>query len=364
MPRLLALLAVSAALLAGCAGCAGDDGGTAGGVPATFFGVAPQDPPSAADLARMSSGGVGTYHLLLAWSAVERSPGVYDWSSYDTLLGELATNGIEAVPYLFGTPEHLAKQAVVPPTHSRKALAAWEDFVAAAVERYGPEGTFWDGFASRNPGVEPEPLRIWEIWNEVNAPAFWHPKPSPTAYAKLLRSSERAIHAVDPDAEIMIAGMFATPSAESAVVSFRFLRDLYRLRRIDAIVDLVGVHPYGPEPADVEGQLERTHAEMRRAGDGDAGIWVTEFGWGSDESAGSQLTVSPERQAALLGQTYELMIDQRERWNLQGALWYTWRDPTEQALDCRWCLSAGLFDRDLDPKPAWEEFTRLTGGTP
>lgn len=362
MRRLLALLAASAALLGGCGG--DDADGPAGGVPASFFGVSPQDPPSSADFARMSSGGVGSYHLLLAWSAVERTPGVYDWSSYDGILGELAVNGIEPVTYLFGTPEHLAEEPVIPPTHSRRALAAWEDFVAAAAERYGPDGTFWEQFADANPDVEPQPLRVWEIWNEVNTPAFWQPKPSPIEYARLLRSSERAIHSVDPGAKIMVAGMFATPSAEGAVVSFRFLRDLYRIRSVEETVDLVGVHPYGPDLESVERQLERTHAEMQRAGQGGAGMWVTEFGWGSDEGARSQLAVSPEDQAALLGGTYELLIDRREEWSVQGALWYTWRDPTEQVLDCLWCRSAGLFDRELDPKPAWEEFTRLTGGTP
>lgn len=361
MKRLPALLAVSVAVLAGC----GDnDEATPAGVPATFFGVAPQDPPTSVDLARMANGGVGSYHLLLGWSAVERSPGVYDWSSYDQLLSELASQGIEPVPYLFGTPGHFAEDPVVPPTHDPKTLAAWEDFVAAAAERYGPDGTFWREFTAASPDVEPRPLRLWEIWNEPNTPAFWHPEPSPAAYAKLLSRSERAIHSVDPTAEIMVAGMFATPSAEGAIRSFQFLRDLYGIDDIAEIVDLVGVHPYGPELRDVERQLAMTRAEMRRAGEGDAGMWVTEFGWGSDESSRSPLAVAPERQAALLGQTYELLIEERERWNLQGALWYTWRDPADQVLDCIWCRSAGLFDRDLDPKPAWEEFTRLTGGTP
>jgi hypothetical protein len=64
----------------------------------------------------------------------------------------------------------------------------------------------------------------------------------------------------------------------------------------------------------------------------------------------------------LLGKTFEMLIAEREQWGIEGALWYTWRDPLQTASLCGWCASAGLVDRDLDPKPAWLEFTRLTGG--
>ena len=47
---------------------------------------------------------------------------------------------------------------------------------------------------------------------------------------------------------------------------------------------------------------------------------------------------------------------------MRGALWYTWRDPANPVGLCGWCASAGLFDNDLDPKPAWRAYTELTGG--
>lgn len=355
---LLALVAASATLLAGCGG---DERATAK-VPESFFGVAPQDPLNSADFARMKNGGVGSYHLLLSWSRVERSPGAYEWSSYDQLLTELALRGIEPVPYVFGTPRHFADKGIVPPTKSPQALAAWEGFLRAAAERYGPGGAFWDLFAESNPGVEPVPLTTWEIWNEVNAPAFWHPKPSPRAYAKLLKRSRKALRSVDPGAEIMVAGMFATPSSPKAIVSFDFLRRLYRKPGMRRVIDLVAIHPYGPRLGDVKRQMSKTAKVMRKAGEGDAGMWVTELGWGSEKEQRSKLTTSRRKQAKLLRGAYRMLIDKRKRWNVRGALWYTWRDPSRQVQECRWCQSAGLFDRDLDPKPAWVQFTRLTGG--
>lgn len=365
MRPLIALGLGAALALAGCGG--DDDPGrdpAAGNVPASFFGVAPQDATSDVDLARMSAGKVGSYHLLLSWSRIERSPGVYDFSSYDQLLEKLARFGIEPIPYVYGTPSHLAESGNVPPTESEEALEAWEDFLTAAAERYGPDGDLWTQLAQTDPEIDPQPLRIWEIWNEVNGPAFWSPEPSPSAYATLFKRSRRTLQKVDPEAQIMVAGMFATPSKPGAIESFDYLRELFEQRNLAAAVDLVAVHPYGPSLGDVERQIDGTREEMERAGLDGAGLWVTEIGWGSDPDVANPLGKTPRRQAQLLTRAYELLIERRDDWGLQGALWYTWRDPANPAGLCGWCPAAGLVDDDLDPKPAWIAYTELSGGEP
>ncbi len=110
--------------------------------------------------------------------------------------------------------------------------------------------------------------------------------------------------------------------------------------------------------------MEQTLEEMDEGGAGDKGVWVTEVGWGSDENVDSQLTKPPEKQASLLTKTYEMMLEERDAWNLQGVLWYTWRDAPSPENLCSWCASAGLVDDDLDTKPAWDAYTAITGGDP
>jgi hypothetical protein len=361
-PIVAALLALPAAAILGCGGAGSGEAPVE--LPRTFFGVAPQDPTTEVDLARMARGELGSYHLFLSWTRVGRQARSFDWSRYDELLRGLAVNELEPIAYAFGTPERFAQTPSTPPTVSERALRGWERFLKAAATRYGPGGEFWERFAVTNPGVEPRPIRIWEIWNEVNAPAFWSPRPDPTDYATLLKRSERSLHRIDPDAQIMVAGMFATPSSEQAIQSFDYLAQLYAEPGVAGATDLVGVHPYGPRLGDVERQLEGTYEQMELGGDGSDGIWVTEIGWGSDPGVDSDLATTPARQASLLGQAYELLIERRTEWNLQGALWYTWRDPQDPASVCGWCASAGLVDDDLDSKPAWREYTRLTGGEP
>lgn len=359
------VLAAALALLATAGlGCGDSDEATAK-APPTFYGVAPQDAVSEADLARMGNGNVGSYHLLLSWARIEQTEDNYDWSSYDVLMSDLAVQGIEPVAYVFGTPPWLANSGVVPPVRSPEALAAYSEFLTEAAERYGPEGSYWDTFALTHPGIEPEPIRIWEIWNEINSPNFWKPRPDPGEYAKLFRLSSKTLHRADPEAEVMIAGMFATPQSNKALTSFEYLKRLYEKPGVAEASDLVGIHPYGPKVSDVKKQMEKTLKVVRRGGDGSAGTWVTEIGWGSDPKVRSQLSKTPKKQGALLRKTYEMMAAKRGRWNLNGALWYTWRDADDPtALVCGWCGSAGLVDEDLDAKPAWEQFTKLTGGDP
>ncbi len=356
----MVLLALCAALTVGC----GDSETADARAPKPFFGITPQVPSTDADFARMAAGQVGSYHVFLNWSVIEKQAGVYDWSKFDSLFGKLAENDMIPITYVYGTPAYLAGPASTPPTDSPEALQAYKNFLTAAAARYEPGGDFWDTFVLTDPGVEPKPAEIWEIWNEVNGPAFWSPRPSPGAYAKLLRASAKILHSRDPDLQVMTAGMFATPSSNKAITSFKFLRKLYKKPGVSEATDFVGIHPYGPGIKDVKNQVAKTYREMKRGGDGGDGMWVTELGWGSDATANSRLAKNPRQQAKLLRQAYTLLLDNQSRWNIEGALWYSWRDTNTQVTACTWCPSSGLFDVDLDSKPSWLAFTKLTGGTP
>ena len=358
------LVAALALLATAGLGCGDTDEATAK-IARTFYGVAPQDAVSDADLARMGKGDVGSYHLLLSWARTETAEGTYDWTEYDQLIGELSAQGIEPIAYVFGTPPWLARSGSVPPVRNADAREAYRDFLTVALQRYGPTGAFWDTFALTHPGVEPQPIRVWEIWNEINSPNFWKPRPDPGEYAKLFRLSEKTLHRFDPEAQVMIAGMFATPQSNKALTSFEYLSELYSKPGVAEASDLVGIHPYGPKVGDVKKQMQKTLKVMKNGGDGGDGTWITEIGWGSDPKVRSQLSKTPKKQAALLRKTYKMLVAKRGRWNLNGALWYTWRDADDPtALVCGWCGSAGLVDDDLDTKPAWRAFTKLTGGSP
>lgn len=365
LAALLAALVIAAALAA--CGSSGDEGGdgddpTIGGDYGAFFGIAPNETPDDSDLARMTAGGIGSYHVLFSWQTVEATKGTYDWTGYDAEFRRLAAYGIEPVPYVIGTPPGYAETSTVPPTNDPEAFDAWAEFLKAAVARYGPNGEFWRALAGVDPDLVPRPPRVWEIWNEPNSSVFWTPAPDPDAYAELFKRSSRVIKDVDPDAEVMTAGMFMTPQSEGAINSIDFLRQAFERRGMAEAADVVGIHPYGPEADDVFEQVDRTH-ELVEEVDPGAGLWVTEIGWGSDPSSGNDLAKTPKQQGELLGESLGTLLDRRDELSLEGVIWFTWRD-VDTGVECGWCATAGLVDGDRDSKPAWIAFTDLTGGDP
>jgi hypothetical protein len=360
---LAAAAAVALIALAGCGGSSDDGGGESGGGNDPFFGVVSVDAPTTTDIARMSHGGVGTFRVVLSWPAIETVEGQYDWTSTDALVGGLAREGIHPLFTALGTPPIYQQSHIDPPTNDGKTFDAWADFLKAAAERYGPDGTFWDQFAESDPGVEPTPAEAWEIWNEPNSAVFWAPAPDVDAYADLIKRSARVLKSIDPEARIMVGGMFATPQSDGAIVSYDFIDQLYQRPGVADAVDIVGIHPYGPDVESVVNQAQDMRKAIDDAGD-DASIWITEMGWSSNPNGPSDQNKTPEQQGELLEKAFTKLHDRRDELGLDGLVWFTWHDSTAPIGACVWCQYSGLVDADRDTKPAWEAYARVTGGSP
>jgi hypothetical protein len=365
---LTAALAIAAIVLATSTG----SGSESDEVPRSFFGVATQTPLEAADYERMGEGRVGTLRILLPWSAVQPTPAddEFDFSSLDPVVLEAAEQDIEVLPMLYGTPEWAAVEldgrtscevdcgSYAP--RSDAALEAWGDFVGATVDRYGPGGALW----AQHPDTAAEPIRTWQVWNEQNSATFYKPEPSISGYADLLAATEQAIHERDPEAELVLGGMFGTPpdAGERASTAWQYLRELYETEAAADLFDGVASHPYAASLDKVESQLRLLRDEIVRAGDSETGLWVTELGWSSGGPE-HPLNRGPEGQAERLTEAFELLLANREEWNVEGVTWYSWRDSFHPP-QCDWCGGSGLFaENSLDPKPAWAAFTQFTGGS-
>ena len=72
-------------------------------------------------------------------------PGQFNWGTSDRFIGALASRGIRAVPFVWGSPRWVASNPGRPPIDSAAHKHAWENFLKAAVDRYGPGGAYWSG---------------------------------------------------------------------------------------------------------------------------------------------------------------------------------------------------------------------------
>jgi hypothetical protein len=366
----LATLVSGTALLAGCSSSSEDEPEApppATEVPGTFFGVVPQAALTGDDLDRMGEGKVGTLRLVVTWAAIDPTaePDDLNFSIIDPIVLGAARNGIEVLPTLFGTPDWVASDldgedcapncAIFAP-HSPQALDAWAEFAGAAVDRYGPGGSLW----AENPDVHPIPMRSWQIWNEQNSPTFYQPNPDVAGYESLLEAAAGAIHDRDPEATIILGGMFGAPPDQTAYTAWGFLRKLYEIPGAEAAFEGVAAHPYAAHLGKIKSQIELIRREMSRAGDTEASLWVTEIGWASSGPA-DPLNRGPEGQAERLTEAFDFLLAKRAAWNVKSLIWYSWRDASGPGL-CSWCGGSGLFTEAFEAKPSWHAFVSYTGG--
>jgi hypothetical protein len=101
---------------------------------------------------------------------------------------------------------------------------------------------------------------------------------------------------------------------------------------------------------------------IEAAGDARTPIRVTELGWGIESDGEERLATTVDGQAAMLTDSFDLLLARAEQWNLAGILWYAWRDTPSGVTVCRWCGTAGLFDAEGNPRPAWSAYADLAGG--
>lgn len=330
--------------------------------PAGFYGMMNIGAINDEDAERMAAGGVSTYRMPFSWDSVESSRGEpYNWISIDPSVAAAAKAGLKVLPILAATPRGYAGQHTVLPVRNAVQKQGWKRYLRAVVARYGPRGAFWE----ENPELPRRPIRTWQIWNEANFHYFAAPV-APAQYLKVLKMSYRVLKAVDPNSRIVLSGLYGSPKhiPRRAMKSFHFLNQLYRLKAA-RFFDAVAVHPYTPNTRQLRLLLTKVRRVMVKNRDGRTPLHVTEIGWGSDRKTVFGMG-TPAKQARQLTSGYRMMLNNRKKLNLRSAYWFAWRDVPADQTTCNFCYSSGLFHPTPDvlkPKPAWNAFVRLTGGT-
>jgi hypothetical protein len=330
-------------------------------VPASFWGVNPVAVPTDAQVRRIAAGGVGSIRVPLDWSRVQPRAGTKpQWDAFDQLVEGPAREHIQTLPAIWGSPRWVARSRRTLPVGGAQ-LTAWRQFLHAAVARYGPGGAYWAEHAPGSADPVPyNPIHIWQIWNEPNFFYFADPV-SPAAYAKLVKVSRGALSSVDPRADLLLAGMFATPAQRPprAYSAVSFLAALYRHEGIERSFDGVALHPYTRNADEVPAQIEAVRATMKANGDASTGLWITELSWGS--AARGPFQKGLKGQAQELARAFSMLRDGRSRWRLEGIHWYSLTDDPSSSA-CNFCASAGLFTTGFQPKPAWARFMAFANG--
>ncbi len=299
----------------------------------SFHGVVAQGALRPADYDRMGRGNVGTLRVRVDWASIEPTRGDRNWGRLDRIVDRAAASGLRVLPSLDGpAPSGLA----TPPT-DRVSRRAFARFAGALAGRYGGR------------------IRAYQIYNEQNGPTYWGARPNPRAYGKLLKAAAKKITRRDRRAEIVLGGMFGTPSGSGAITSWSYLRKLYRVNGVRGAFDTVAIHPYSPTLRGISYQIRKVRNVIAARSDGGAKLRITELGWGSARHG--NLNAGRRGQARMLKKAFRLFERERRAWNIRGVNWFSWRDNPEGA--CSFCQSSGLLKANRDPKLSWSAFKQV-----
>lgn len=203
--------------------------------------------------------GLAVHHVResISWKAIESAPGIYRFDAKNSGHVERICRASRKVTLVL-LPRHPlydAGQAV----SSAEGQAAFARYIVTLGERFGTC------------------LAAVEIGNEVNGAAAGAGPAADRAlaHARLLQAVAPAIKARLP--ELILLG------GSSNAIGTGFLEDVFAGGGLAAL-DGVAVHPYRPDPANVDWELDRLTAAMRRHG-GEKPIWATEFGTDSADAA-------------------------------------------------------------------------------
>jgi len=342
-----------------------------GKVPNDFYGAVLQHTIGEYDTFLMKYAGVETMRFHLNWGIVQTEPGrcqataptgICNWQALDALIGLLAKYKVRAFPYILNVPGFVDPDPNVPPIHSTADIRAYENWLDAAVRRYGQGGIYWRKFfKDQYPGAKPRPITHWEVWNEPSDGSYWKPKPNAKEYAKLLKISGKAIHKANRKADVVFAGLFGTPNPDNnGIKAFKYYKRAFGVRGIGRHFDDIGVHPYGPTLKRMRTQMDWVLEEAKAAGFRNRDMWITEIAWSSSQPP-TILGVGPDGQAKLLKKGFRLFEGKVRAWNIAGVHWYAWQDLPAPGL-CEFCYESGLLTYSREPKPSYFAFSDVAGG--
>jgi hypothetical protein len=289
------------------------------------------------DLDLMASTGAKWIRLDFSWPSVQPAPDTWNFKPFDDLVALVKSKGFE----ILALPAYTPDWAKAPGTTAPASPAAFAAFMTQLVTRYAPQG-----------------VKHWEIWNEPNLARFWSP-PDPAAYTRLLVAGATAVHAADPGATVISAGLSpATDASDGSQISpLTFARGMYA-NGVKGSFDAFGIHPYGFPglPTDTSTTSWNTwfrmadiHRLMDENGDGGKKIWMTEFGAPTGTSSGA---VSEARQVDFVREA--LVARTKDEW-LGPLFWYSARDQGTNPADRE--QNFGLWRNDFSAKPAAAAFS-------
>jgi hypothetical protein len=314
-----------------------------------------------AGLQIMKEAGAKSISTMLRWSAIEPTPGVYDWTSFDTKAQNAKEAGMDLFVLFTGNPSWAAEYPGGPVNDMQDLV----DFVTRMAERYDCDR------------IDDAPGHLCvHDWSFYAEPDNGNPDLASTGgkglwghngagYAAMLSEISPAIYGADPKARVMIGGLAYDYFEEQGGPFVRsFLSDtLTALNNypggVEAYLDAVAFHYY-PIAQDrwptIREKAQEIQAILASHGAGDLPLLSPEMGSWSSPCA------SPP--SSELGQAYWLLQNYVSGLSV-GLERMAWYKPFDSAVACSPQdlypdKTTGLLDVNRTPKPSYLAYKTMT----
>ncbi len=244
---------------------------------------------NAKDADLMPEMGIKWVRVHFFWEDIEKEPGKYNWKMADQAMKNCIRKDFGILARINSPPLHACDK---PHEHipSPKKMAA---FARRMLKRY------------------PGKIHAVEVMNEANVnkwPGVW--ERAAKHYVPVLKATYKAVKKYNPDILVVSAGIWQHP--------MYYLEDMYK-EGAKGYFDVFNFHYYTEHQTNNDGgpayfdafrgnlsyMIAYFHDIMKRNGDGDKPIWVTEFGW-SVTPEGQKHGVGEEKQAKFTEAAYEI----------------------------------------------------------
>ncbi len=314
--------------------------------------------------------GFGWVRQQVHWKDIENMPidGEKDfgWHDLDTVINAADAYDIKVMVSIVRAPAFYTADGSEGLPEDPAMLG---DFVEAMALRYGDK------------------IAAYEIWNEQNLAhetGGYITVEDAGHYVEILIECYNRIKAVNPNAYVIAGAPSPTnySDPEIGVSDTEYLRAMYEYRDgiVDGHFDAQGVHPAGsanpPEtlwpdnPSDAEGwndhpsfyfrHIENIRDKMVEFGMEDHQIWITEFGWATENVTegyeyGNQNTL--EDQADYITRAIEMTYEEYPwvgnmfLWNMNFSVTWMQTDPPQPLHEQS---SFSILNPDWSPRPAFD----------
>lgn len=137
--------------------------------------------------------GAGWIRVWLPWAEIETSPGVYDWSAYDSVFQQIEDLGMRALVVFYNAPAWAANLPCAPITDDQALV----NFVNVLVPRYQENVGAWEFINEPDGTHEPHPYGPFiGCWGR-------HPQ----EYAHSLQVFYETVKELDPDGLVFFGGL-------------------------------------------------------------------------------------------------------------------------------------------------------------